>query len=127
MTKIELPLSAISVRQPWAWLIVHGGKGVENRTWPTSKRGPVYIHAGKKFDRAGYLFLREHDIRMTGDFLTGGIIGVVDIIDCVQNSISPWAELGMWHWVLANPRPLEFIPCKGKLGFFRPEIGNDKD
>jgi len=127
MTKIELPKVAISVRQPWAWLIIHEGKNVENRTWPTGKRGPVYIHAGKKFDRAGYLFLKEHDVKMPGIFSPGGIIGIVDIVDCVQDCNSQWAESEMWHWVLANPRPVKFIPCKGKLGFFRPEITDDKD
>ena len=39
-------LKAISIRQPWAWLIVNGYKDVENRIWATSLRGRVLIHAG---------------------------------------------------------------------------------
>jgi hypothetical protein len=37
---------SLSIRQPWAWLIVQGHKPIENRTWPTTYRGPLLIHAG---------------------------------------------------------------------------------
>src|ERR1051326_1498970 len=43
-------VKALSVRQPWAWLIIYGGKDIENRDWPTSHRGPTLIHAGKQWD-----------------------------------------------------------------------------
>jgi len=43
-------MKAILIRQPWAWLIVHGYKDVENRTWSTKYRGPILIHAGKTLD-----------------------------------------------------------------------------
>ncbi|HHY88739.1 MAG TPA: ASCH domain-containing protein, partial [Chloroflexi bacterium] len=43
-------MKALSVRQPWAWLIAQGYKTVENRTWATNYRGPLLIHAGKKPD-----------------------------------------------------------------------------
>ena len=39
-------LKAISIRQPWAWLIVNGYKDVENRVWFAKLRGRVLIHAG---------------------------------------------------------------------------------
>lgn len=38
-------MKAISIRQPWAWLIVNGFKDIENRSWRTKYRGPVLIHA----------------------------------------------------------------------------------
>lgn len=41
---------ALSVRQPWAWAIISGGKTIENRSWTTPYRGPLLIHAGKAFD-----------------------------------------------------------------------------
>jgi ASCH domain len=44
-------MKALSVRQPWAWLIVQGFKGIENRTWQTSFRGTVLIHAGMRIDQ----------------------------------------------------------------------------
>jgi len=48
---------------------------------------------------------------------------MVDLIDCVRKSDSPWARKDAWHWLLA--RPLEFrtpIPCRGRLGLFMPEV-----
>ena len=38
---------ALTIHQPWAWAIMAGIKRVENRTWRTSHRGPLVIHAGK--------------------------------------------------------------------------------
>lgn len=38
---------ALSIRQPWAWLIINGGKDIENRDWPTKFRSRILVHAGK--------------------------------------------------------------------------------
>jgi hypothetical protein len=59
--------------------------------------------------------------RLDADKLpTGVIVGSVEIVDCVRNARSKWAERGMWHWLLRNPRVLaKPIPLKGKLGFIR--------
>src|SRR5215472_1457845 len=46
-------MKALSVRQPWAWLIVNGYKPVENRNWLTKFRGRLLIHAGQRFDPKG--------------------------------------------------------------------------
>ena len=43
-------VKALSIRQPWAWLVVHGYKDVENRSWSTGFRGRVLIHAGGILD-----------------------------------------------------------------------------
>jgi len=40
-------------------------------------------------------FIEWHDL--------GRIIGRVTLFDCVQDSTSPWAEAGTWHWLLADP------------------------
>jgi len=45
---------ALSIQQPWAWAIIHGGKDVENRTWPTKFRGRFLVHASRKFDWEGF-------------------------------------------------------------------------
>ncbi len=45
---------ALSIRQPWAWHILHSGKDIENRDWPTRFRGRVLIHASKGMTRAEY-------------------------------------------------------------------------
>lgn len=111
---------ALSIRQPWAWLIVNGYKDIENRSWPTKYRGPVLIHAGKSYDSGFNPFglpssaLLAPNSRMTEK---GGIVGIVEIVDCTTDSESPWF-FGEYGFVLRNARPLPFFPCRGQLGFF---------
>jgi len=113
-------LKAISIRQPFAWLVVNGWKDIENRRWSTKVRGPLLIHAGSARPSAEHLqsFL---DVWPNATLDYGGIIGVVDIVDCVDKHRSKWFR-GPFGWVLANPRPLPFKPCPGKLKFFIPDI-----
>lgn len=47
-------MKTLSVRQPWAWLIAHRFKPLENRTWDTKVRGLILIHSSKLFDKEGY-------------------------------------------------------------------------
>ena len=124
---------ALSIRQPWAWLILHAGKDVENRTWKTHLRGTVLIHAGATMSRADYdaalLFVRSISDRICFDpglgfpsfeelkAQTGGIVGSVEITGCVSRSDSPWFT-GDVGFLLANPTPMAFEPYKGSLGFF---------
>ncbi len=116
---------ALSVQQPWAWLIVHGYKPVENRDWATKVRGTVGIHAGKTFDREGYQFVRATmpDIPMPniGEFPMGGIVGRAVLTDCVTQHDSRFFS-GDFGFVFTNPEPLDLIPCRGMLGFFRPSF-----
>lgn len=53
------PKYALSIRQPWAWLVLHGGKDVENRTWDKPKwvKLPmrVYIHASRTIDQFAFM------------------------------------------------------------------------
>jgi hypothetical protein len=117
----------LTIRQPWAWAIIHGGKDVENRSWPTKHRGPLLIHAGSAFEADGYGTVEQLATRRppaTGEFIHGAIIGVVDLVDCQQDVVSAWAVPGQWHWVLRNPRSFDqAVPCPGKLGLWRPPPG----
>ena len=117
----------ISVRQPWAWLIINAGKDIENRNWFTKIRGRVLIHAGKGMTRNEYLDARlfvnaefhyEIEIPAFEELQRGGIIGSVEIVDCVERSDSPWF-FGRYGFVLKDPQPMPFHPLKGQLGFFR--------
>lgn len=120
-------MKALSVRQPWAWAILHAGKRHENRSWKTNYRGPLLIHASLKADdEAAWSFVEDRceALRPNSIFILprksvdyGGIVGVVDVIDCVSESNSPWF-FGPHALVLANPRPCEFLPWKGRLGLF---------
>lgn len=51
----------------------------------------------------------------------GGIVGSVEIVDCVEESDSAWFE-GRFGFLLRDPRPLPFLPCKGQLGLFRHDF-----
>jgi len=114
-------MKALSIRQPWAWLIVHGGKDIENRTWATKYRGPVLIHAAKKIDVRAYAELKSSGIEMPPleKLQVGGIIGRAEIADCVNNWDSVWFY-GPFGMVLKNRRPVRFSPCPGRLGLFQP-------
>lgn len=145
-------MKAISEKQPWASLIVHGIKDIENRTWACPKKyigQRVLIHASMKGANfwnspvAGRVdeFLRNISKSGTdwSKYPFGAIIGSVEIVDCVINHPSIWAEktedytIGMnpklheditgkkviYNWVLANPILFpEPIPAKGKLSFW---------
>lgn len=117
MISCPVELRVLSVRQPWAWLIVHGVKDIENRTWSTSCRGLVLIHAPRRVDWAA----DTRDL-LTRDEIAGlpigGIIGVVSLVDCVTSSDSPWFE-GPFGLVLRDPRPLPFRRRVGRLGLNR--------
>lgn len=112
----------LSIRQPWSWLIVQGYKPVENRTWRCKYRGPVYIHAGKKFDYDGWIFAQAalpQGIKLPDpeDFQLGGLVGKAQVVDCVTQHESPWF-FGPFGFVIEDAQPLDFYPMPGKLGFF---------
>lgn len=122
----------LSVRQPWAWALIHGGKDVENRSWRTNYRDLLAIHAG----------LQDHDTLKHDDWKAfeahyigsdvfagfeadkeprGAIIGIVEIYGCEPGHLvdSVWRdnEPGWFAWQVRNPVVLpEPIPCKGQLG-----------
>jgi hypothetical protein len=116
-------MKALSIRQPYAWLIANGIKDIENRDWPTKFRGRVLIHAGVTYPKRDYADDAEDYPDMYGieypprEQMIGGIVGVATIIDCVSKSDSKWF-LGAYGFVLADAKPLPFVPCKGKLSFF---------
>jgi hypothetical protein len=129
-------MKALSIRQPWAWAIIHAGKDIENRSWPTSYRGPMLIHAAKGMLVREYVdvlnslwngapyteaILRAGGLPPEKDLLRGGIIGSVELVDCVTSSASPWFS-GPYGFVLTNPEPLPFRPLRGKLGLFEVEM-----
>ena len=120
----DIPQMALSIRQPWAWAILHAGKDIENRSWQTDFRGPVCIHASAGMTKREYLEfegLYGLDHRWTipepADLPRGGIVGTARIVDCVARHPSPWF-FGRWGFVLADARPVDLIPVKGCLGFF---------
>ncbi len=113
-------VKALSIRQPWAWLIANGCKDIENRTWRTKFRGEFFVHAGKKFDSEGYDWVTsEMNIALPGkeEFERGGIVGRAEIVDCVSQFESPWFS-GPFGFVVRNAETAAFHACRGRLGFF---------
>jgi hypothetical protein len=129
---------ALSIRQPWAALIVLGLKPVENREWATNVRGEILVHAGKTCTRREYesavdfvrvvcgdyeagwaaLSMLENGPLRYHELLRGGLIGRVTLRDCVMSSRSSWFT-GPYGFLLRNAHPLPFVPMKGQLGFWR--------
>jgi len=154
-------MKALTIKQPWAQLIVDGIKDIENRTWKTNFRGRVYIHASQKAIPMNGLpngfnptkeqwqdLVHNHwDIKegrlpdLMAAYPCSAIIGEVEIIDCVLNHTSIWAQhiakvikvidgvkttidVPVYNWVLANPvkyyEPI--LNIKGALSFWDPKL-----
>lgn len=114
---------ALSIRQPWAALIVAGHKDVENRNWSTPYRGPLLIHAALKLADMTIGEIEEWQGRRFNlpSVELGGVIGQVELVDVVTSSTSPWFS-GRFGFVLRNPQPLPFRPCRGALSLFEPDF-----
>ena len=116
-------MKTLSIRQPWAWLIVYGGKDIENRSRRTNFRGRFLVHASQGMTRQEYNMATwiagplGVTIPPFEELLRGGIIGSVELVDCLEDSSSPW-YMGEKGYLLRDPRPLPFVPYKGQLGFF---------
>lgn len=122
----------LSIKQPWASLIIEGFKPIENRTWKTNHRGKLLIHASATYDKVqngsiSQLLGAYRWATLTNEFInrysklpTSAIIGEVDLVDCVQGHDNLWADKWteediwwfeannkipptIWHWVLENP------------------------
>jgi hypothetical protein len=134
MPHLDLPPFALSVRQPWAWAIIHAGKDIENRSWRAvnhglTRRGRYAIHASKGMTREEYVDASEFMLKLRIEcppahkLLRGGIIGSVEVIDVVTESESPWF-FGPRGLVLKGAEPCAFIPAAGALGYFEWKPGD---
>ena len=113
-------MKVIVIRQPWAWLIVNGYKDIENRSWATRYRGPLLIQAAaRKPDPEDIAYARRRRVKLPEQFDLGGIVGLVQLEDCVEKSRSKWFE-GPVGWILSKPKRLPFVRMKGQLGLFSP-------
>ncbi len=117
-------MKAITIKPVWAWAIIHAGKNIENRSWRTHIRGPVAIQASKNLTRSEYEESKEllprrrrKELPSYEDLPRGVIIGVVELVDCMTESKSPWFE-GNYGFMLKDQRPIKPIPCVRALGFW---------
>jgi hypothetical protein len=124
---------SLSIRQPWAGLILCGLKTVEVRSWTTGMRGRILIHAAKTRDE------RPEATRwVRPEFASfcqpvGGILGAVDLVECIAyttfqtfeadlaihlNDPAWFQASGLFGFRMANPIRLPFRPLSGQTRFF---------
>ncbi len=117
-------MKALTVCQPFAELIARGDKVIENRSRPTSYRGPLAIHAGlsvKWIEAAQRDRTMPRDI---GPLILGAVVAVVEVYDCRALEALPPELRGNQHahgpycWLLRNVRRVSPIPAKGRLGLW---------
>jgi hypothetical protein len=129
-------MKVLTVKNPWAWLIMYRDKDQENRPWYTPYRGPLLIHASKKSDLGAYMrdwnvWRMErifNEIRERKDEIeatNGCILGEVNLHRCSGpddgsfSGVNPWAENGAYHWWMKDPKPFaKPIPARGALGLW---------
>src|ERR1700761_4691808 len=131
-------MKALSIRQPWAWLILHAGKDIENRDWKdsnpalydarrlkslaTTGDGHFLIHTGKSMTRGEYEeaadYARTIDRQIAlppyDQLPRGGIVGIARLTDIVLSHSSEWF-FGRIGLVIADAAPLPFRPLRGAL------------
>lgn len=148
-------MKALTVMEPWAMLMfipnAYGVafKRVETRSWKTSYRGKLAIHASKKMLYKSvdfFLGMSEEEINrfmdagIDGDkaldeLVYGAIIGEVELKDCIpieklrsgpydspyERTFGDWSD-GRYGWILSNPILYDKpIPATGKLGLWEWE------
>ncbi len=137
-------MKCLSLRQPWAWMVVHGGKTIENRRWSPSHRGPFLVHAAKgmtrkEYDQACEFAADVNPSLVVAHFDTvvrGGIIEKASIVNvippCVRVGkhqayaslftedacVHPWHMPEQFGFMLESIEALPFRPLVGHLGFF---------
>lgn len=120
-------MKALSIRQPWAWAILHAGKDVENRDWKNAwaPKEPLLLHAAKGCPE--YLSAAATIEQLSGkrpppleQLPRGGIVGSFQVVQAVRHDqpTSRWAIPGQVHLHLAQVKELPFVELQGQLGFF---------
>ena len=127
---------ALSLKQPWAALLVYGRKTVEVRRWATKRRGPVLIHAARVPDPRPEAWAQLPPELREAAREVGGLIGDADLTGVVAypspqlfvadrarhlNDPSWFRPPRLYGFVFANPRPLPFRPYPGNVRFFTVE------
>ena len=129
-TELQIPkmqiMKALTIRQPWAELILRGRKPFELRSWRTYYRGPLVIHAAAKIDAEE----ARHFGLNPAKLITGAFVGVV-----ILSEVRPYTHEDarvlkkrragfVWFprtfsWVLKRPRRITPVKAKGQLSLFK--------
>lgn len=121
-------MKVLTIKEPWATLIINGYKKYEFRSWKTNYRGKILIHAGKSTDKEAFSRVKDYNLEINNR----SIIGECNITDCIlvdeafdkklrkENPvIYRNNHIGMYAWKLDNIVKYEkCIAVKGKLGLW---------
>lgn len=124
-------MKVLTVKQPWASLIVNKYKIYEFRSWKTNFRGKILIHAGLATDKKYINLCKSYNL----EFINGAIIGEAEIVDCIlvdeifnkylnklNNLVYHHDYIGLYAWKLDNIKMYDKpIFIKGKLGLWNYE------
>ena len=125
-------MKALTIKQPWASLIVEGCKCYEFRSWKTNYRGKILIHAGLSLEKDMVKRFENYNLEYT----LGAIIGEADLVDCILVDEKLNSELRnidntvygrsnhveTYGWKLENIKKYDKpIFIKGKLGLWNYE------
>ena len=123
-------MKVLTIKQPWATLIMQGDKKFEFRSWKTNYRGELLIHAGKGIDKAAMKRLSKY---IPENLPSEKILGKVKLVDCIEMS-TEFKEILLkenkeiytdssfkenYGWKLENVEVFDKpIETKGKLGLW---------
>ena len=128
---------ALSLRQPYAWLIANGYLLVDDRSWGTQYRGPILIHASKGIYEQYYDYIKSNTdipIPARDELGYGGVVGIANLVLCCRPGELPdgisrmqRAHFGGVHqeyfgFLFEQATPLALMPCPGKLGIFEIDV-----
>lgn len=124
-------MKVLSIKEPWASLIMNGTKKIETRSWKTNYRGEIYIHAS--LSKAKITKPEVYELIKDMNFKYGHIICKCNLVDCIymtdeyvndmktnhyEEYICGHYEVGRYAWILEDVEVIEPIEAKGKLGIW---------
>ena len=125
-------MKVLTIKEPWASLIINGYKTYEFRTWKTNYRGKILIHAGKTIEKEQTNKFKDYNLK----YSCGEIIGEAGLVDCIKvteefdkylKQINPIIYGNSGHvenyaWKLENIKKYDKkIKAKGQLGLWNYE------
>lgn len=131
-------MKALTIKEPWATLIIMGYKKYEFRSWKTNYRGKILIHAGQSLEKDMLNRFKDYNLNC----VCGAIIGEAILSDCILvdeklnkelRNIDPVVygrsnHVEMYAWKLENiikyDKP---VSVSGKLGLWNYEWENEND
>lgn len=132
---------ALSLKQPWATLLVHGLKTIEVRKWKTAPRGRIFIHAARVPDERPHGWALVKPEWLAEARCGGGIIGEGDLVKCVtyrtREAFSAdkekhlndpeWFEPILYGFVFENLSVRPFWKYPGWMRFFPVDLPEENE